>query len=62
MTHTLVGDVGGTNARFALADRSASGSITLHHSNRFAVRDFANFDDAIGAYLSDIDVKPDRAA
>lgn len=62
MTHTLVGDVGGTNARFALADRSASGLITLHHSDRFAVRDFSNFDDAIGAYLSQIDVTPSRAA
>lgn len=62
MTQTLVGDVGGTNARFALADRSPSGSITLHHSNRFAVRDFKNFDEAVGAYLADIDIKPTRAA
>lgn len=62
MNHTLVGDVGGTNARFALADRSASGGITLHHSNRFAVRDFANFDDAIQAYLSGIDIMPNRVA
>jgi glucokinase len=60
--HTLVGDVGGTNARFALAERTAQGTIELHHSNRYAVKDFAHFNDAVGAYLGSIDVKPKRAA
>jgi glucokinase len=59
---TLVGDVGGTNARFALAERTAQGTIELHHSNRFAVKDFAHFNDAVGAYLDDLGVKPKRAA
>ena len=62
MDHTLVGDVGGTNARFALAERTPQGTIELHHSNRFAVKDFAHFNDAVEAYLDDIEVKPKRAA
>lgn len=62
MDHTLVGDVGGTNARFALAERTAHGTIELHHSNRYAVKDFAHFNDAVSAYLDTIDVKPTRAA
>lgn len=62
MTQTLVGDVGGTNARFALAERAASGAITLHHSDRFAVKDFASFDEAVATYLSGIKTQPDRAA
>ena len=28
----LVGDVGGTNCRLALAERTALGTIELHHS------------------------------
>ncbi|MGB3457214.1 MAG: glucokinase [Litorimonas sp.] len=59
---TLVGDVGGTNARFALAERTEAGTITLHHSERFAVKEFARFDDAVDAYLSGIGIRPTRAA
>lgn len=62
MDHTLVGDVGGTNVRFALAERTAQGTIELHHSNRYAVKDFTHFNDAVSAYLDTIDVKPTRAA
>ncbi len=62
MDQTLVGDVGGTNARFALAERTSQGTIELHHSNRYAVRDFSNFNDAVSAYLTGIGAKPKRAA
>lgn len=60
--HTLVGDVGGTNARFALAERTAQGTIELHHSNRYSVKDFASFNDAVTAYLEKVAVRPKRAA
>lgn len=62
MDQTLVGDVGGTNVRFALAERTAQGTIELHHSDRYAVRDFEHFNDAVSAYLGGIEVKPKRAA
>ena len=59
---TLVGDVGGTNVRFAFAERTSLGTIELHHSERFAVRDFPHFNEAVTAYLNDTKVKPKRAA
>ena len=56
---TLVGDVGGTNCRLALAERTASGGIELHHSERFAVSEYGHFNDVVAAYLNahEIDVK-----
>ena len=56
---TLVGDVGGTNCRLALAERTASGGIELHHSERFAVSEYGHFHDVVAAYLNahEIDVK-----
>ena len=56
---TLVGDVGGTNCRLALAERTVSGGIELHHSERFAVSEYDHFNDVVAAYLSahKIDVK-----
>ena len=62
MTATLVGDVGGTNARFALAERTAQGSLELHHSERLAVAEFGSFDDAVASYLDAVGVKPKKAA
>ncbi len=44
----LVGDIGGTNARFGLV--SPDGAIL--HSGVFAVADFAGIEDAIRAYLA----------
>ncbi len=58
----LVGDVGGTNCRFALAERNALGTIELHHSERFAVNEFKHFNDAVQVYLDDQKIKPKRAA
>ncbi len=58
----LVGDVGGTNCRFALAERNALGTIELHHSERFAVNEFKHFNDAVQVYLDDQKIQPKQAA
>jgi len=47
----LVGDVGGTNARFALA--APDGSCTL--AANLQVAEFSSFDDALTAYLNGLD-------
>lgn len=49
---TLVGDVGGTNCRLALAERTVSGGIELHHSERFAVSEYEHFNDVVATYLN----------
>jgi len=59
---TLVGDVGGTNCRLALAERNSLGTIELHHSERFAVKDYNHFNDVVTEYLGHQDAKPGRAA
>ncbi|MBV9827460.1 MAG: glucokinase [Alphaproteobacteria bacterium] len=43
----LVGDIGGTNARFGLVTPDG----TLRHTNTYAVGDYPRFDDALAAYL-----------
>ncbi len=58
----LVGDVGGTNCRFAFAELSAQGTIDLHHSERFSVKDFPDFNTAVNSYLVSQAIKPARAA
>lgn len=45
----LLGDIGGTNARLALA---RDGAIVPDSIRRFAGDDFARFDDVLGAYLA----------
>jgi len=59
---TLVGDVGGTNCRLALAQRNSLGTIELYHSERYAVKDFKHFNDVVTEYLSHHTVNPRRAA
>jgi len=59
---TLVGDVGGTNCRLALAERTASGAIELHHSERYAVAEYKTFNDVVAAYLKTHGVKPKQGA
>lgn len=59
---TLIGDVGGTNCRFALAEVNAQDITELHHSQRYAVKDYNCFEDAVTRYLSDIDIRPTRGA
>ncbi|HBM65835.1 MAG TPA: glucokinase, partial [Pseudomonas sp.] len=46
MKHLLVGDIGGTNARFALWRDNQ-----LHEVNVFATADYTNPEQAIEAYL-----------
>ena len=58
----LVGDVGGTNCRFAFAELSAQGTIDLHHSERFSVKDFPDFNTAVKSYLESQSIKPTKAA
>ncbi|MEM7728421.1 MAG: glucokinase [Pseudomonadota bacterium] len=58
----VVGDVGGTNARFAVADRSEAGALVLHHPQQFAVSAFGSFEEALRAYITTLDDMPDLAA
>lgn len=64
MTETslaLVGDIGGTNARFALTDLSAT-RIELQLAQSLRNADFASMQHAVEYYLTSIDAKPARAA
>jgi len=47
----LIGDIGGTNARFALANAKAPG---FSHESTYQCADFASADQAIDAYLTDV--------
>ena len=58
----LVGDVGGTNCRLALAERTALGTIELHHSERFSVKHYQHFHYVVREYLISKKVKPKQAA
>lgn len=58
----LVGDVGGTNCRLALAEKTALGTIELHHSERFSVNQYKHFHDVVHEYLISKKVKPKQAA
>lgn len=58
----LVGDVGGTNCRLALASRNAAGELVLHQSQRFPVAEYPHFNDVVAAYLDTHDVKVERGA
>jgi glucokinase len=51
----LVGDIGGTNARFALAEPGG----TLRDVEVMPVAAYRHFEDALGQYLATADVKPD---
>lgn len=57
----LVGDIGGTNARFALTDLAAP-KIELHASKSLPNADFASIQHAIEHYLAGVPDKPARAA
>ncbi|MBI1361301.1 MAG: glucokinase [Alphaproteobacteria bacterium] len=58
MATILVGDIGGTNARFALAEASAGGLLVKHIWKRRG-EDFATFDAAIDAFRKDVPAKID---
>ena len=57
----LVGDIGGTNARFALVDL-ASPTVELQASKSLPNAQFASLQHAIEHYLSGVDATPTRAA
>ncbi|MDO6823470.1 glucokinase [Marinobacter sp. 1_MG-2023] len=57
--YSLVGDVGGTNARFALVER---GSVELCAIETLACDDYANLDDALSCYLDKCGVDRVREA
>lgn len=56
----LVADIGGTNARFALAERTTS-SLSLSHSQSYRAEDFETIGDAGRAYLESVQVQPTQA-
>ncbi len=53
MNTVIVGDIGGTNARFSLANRDRDGTIQLAHTRQFATADFATFSECFSCYLSE---------
>ena len=60
-TLALVGDIGGTNARFALTDLAAP-QVELLESKSLPNADFASIQHAIEHYLASVAGKPSRAA
>jgi len=57
----LVGDIGGTNARFALAEVKG-GTTALHDLRAYKVSEHPSLLDAVEAYLKDAGVRPRAAA
>ena len=57
----LIADIGGTNARFALADISKA-HIELSHNKTLATADFASLQHAVEHYLGLVDAKPKLAS
>ncbi len=58
----LAGDIGGTNTRFGCLEPKVGGGWKVHNYSKIKVADFPTFDDALYAYLSNLDHKPTRAA
>jgi len=58
----LVGDVGGTNCRLALAVKSITGSIVLHHEESYAVAEYEHFNDVLAGYISKHNIRVKRGA
>jgi len=59
---TLVGDVGGTNCRLALAERTDSGAIELHHSEVYPNAQYGHFNDVVAHYLETHNIKATQGA
>ncbi|MBT8472265.1 MAG: glucokinase, partial [Marinicaulis sp.] len=61
MTDTiLVADIGGTNARFAIAE-AKDDAVSIRDSQTFRAEDFETIRDAADAYLESVAEKPKRA-
>lgn len=58
---TLVADIGGTNARFALAEPGPERPL-LHDMQNLPAADFASLQQAAGHYLDSVGQRPQRAA
>lgn len=56
----LVADIGGTNARFALASKDL-GAINIENVKKFRAKDFENISGVLDAYLSAVPVRPKAA-
>jgi glucokinase len=56
----LVGDIGGTNVRLAIAHR-AGGSVRLEYVTRLPVRDFPGLEEAVAAWQAQSGVTPRQA-
>lgn len=61
MTHALIADIGGTNARFALTDLSAA-QPSMHAVRTLPCCEYASLQHAAEAYLADVGEKPSQAA
>ena len=63
MKRYLLGDIGGTNARFALAEEGADDQpLVFRHKASFATADYRSLEDALSRFLSDIQRPPLDAA
>lgn len=60
-THKLLADIGGTNARFALAAAEAHPPLLTDSIRCYRVADFESLSDAAQCYLDELDVQPERA-
>lgn len=63
MTHptVLLADIGGTNARFALADTTLAQPLRLDSVRKYRVADFPSLPDAATHYLQDTGAEVERA-
>lgn len=59
--HALLADIGGTNARFALADTRAALPLLAETIRDYRVRDFDSLTAAAACYQADLGVRTDRA-
>lgn len=60
MTSILVGDIGGTNARFGIGHQDSAGHISIDHYKKYAGDDFYSLTDVIETYLSDVMEQPEH--
>lgn len=58
----MVGDIGGTNARFAIANRAADGQIALSDEQKFRVADYVSLESAWKAYVERLGRTPPAVA
>jgi glucokinase len=61
MTHALIADIGGTNARFALTDLNAA-QPSMHAVRTLPCCEYASLQHAAEAYLTDVGETPSQAA